>query len=161
MMLINKNFTRPVLKIFLVVFFFANPMACAANEYERYVLLAGPTFTASERYGTAADRYGAGGYVGFTKSPAGAIGLWPGIYAGAFYKDKLVTHLDFMASAGLGWIVLCGGVGLRTGEGKGPAAQVTYGITVGPTTAAIRRYTSSSGVMKEGLLTLNIPVYIF
>lgn len=143
-----------ILKLMMMFFCLLSSKSFARQGYESYMLLSGPTFTAG-------GHRGAGGYVGFTKSPYGEIGLWPGVVAGVLYKDRLVTHVDFMGAVGLRWIVLCGGLGLRTGESKGLVGQITYGITVGPTTAAIRRYATPQGTMKEGLLTINVPIYMF
>ena len=161
MMLLNKKFKLSVLKILLFVFCLDSAQVFALNVQEHYVITGGPTFVASHQYRAAGDRYGVGGYIGLVKTSNALVAFSPAVFAGAIYKDKLITHLDFMATGGLGWLLFFGGVGLRTGEAKGPVGQVTYGIVIGPTTAAIRRYATSQGIMKEGLLTVNIPVYIF
>jgi len=161
MMPMNAKIGLFVLKILAALLLVASSKAYSADTRKSYVILAGPTFSASERYRHAGDRYGVGGYVVFTKAPLDPFGLWPGVVAGALYKNKLITHLDLIGGAGVGAILLTGGVGMRTGEAKGPVPQVTYGLTVGPVAAFIRRYATTEGVMKEGVITINFPVYIF
>lgn len=108
------------------------------------------------------DTIGGGGYLGLAKAPEGELGLFHGIFAGGFGQSKTVMHADYLT--GLNYMRMLSffaGLGVRQRGTLEPVGQVTYGIAVGPTSMALRRYPASKGVVTEGLIALNLPLLSF
>lgn len=128
--------------------------AHAARIHGDYILMAGPEIVSG-------DDGGVGGVVGLTKSPEGDLGIWPGIFLGGYYRKNFVAHADLVAAFGLGFMDFVVGVGLRAGKATLASGQITYGLAIGPTTMALRRYQGREGFVTEGLITFNIPFFRF
>lgn len=121
---------------------------------DAYILRGGPMIVSG-------DEGGSGAVVGLVKSPQYPFGLWTAAFVGGYGKKNLVLQGDLIAAYGLGEFNFFLGMGMRGSKSKYSSGQITYGLLVGPTSMALRRYDGPKGSVTEGVIALTVPFFRF
>lgn len=121
---------------------------------DAYILRAGPITVSG-------DDGGSGAVVGLVQSPQYPFGLWTSAFVGGYGRKNLVIQGDLIAAYGLGEVNVFLGIGMRGSKSKAYSGQITYGLLVGPTSMALRRYDGPKGSITEGVIALTVPFFRF
>ena len=137
----------------LLLLLASSPVQARPNR-DAYILRAGPMIVSG-------DDGGSGAVVGLVKSPQYPVGLWTAAFIGGYGRKTLVLQGDLLAAFGLGEVNVFLGMGMRGSSSKYSSGQVTYGLLVGPTSMALRRYDGPKGSVTEGVMALTVPFFGF
>ena len=141
------------LMFFILLFMLASSPVYAYPIRDAYILRGGPIIVSGEDGGS-------GAVVGLVQSPQYPLGLWTSAFVGGYGRKNLVLQGDLIAAYGLGEVNVFLGIGMRGSKSKS-SGQITYGLLVGPTSMALRRYDGPKGSITEGVIALTVPFFGF
>jgi hypothetical protein len=149
-----SNLKSKNLMFFILLLVLVSSPVQAYPIRDAYMLRGGPMIVSG-------DEGGSGAVVGLVKSPQYPFGLWTAVFVGGYGKKNLVLQGDLIAAYGLGEFNFFLGMGMRGSKSKYSSGQITYGLLVGPTSMALRRYDGPKGTVTEGVIALTVPFFRF
>lgn len=149
-----SSFNPKNLMFFILLLVIASSSVHAYPIRDAYILRAGPITVSGEDGGS-------GAVVGLVQSPQYPFGLWTSAFVGGYGRKNLVLQGDLIAAYGLGEVNVFLGIGMRGSKSKASSGQITYGLLVGPTSMALRRYDGPKGSVTEGVIALTVPFFGF
>lgn len=147
-------FHPKISKLVLLLVMLASSAAHGYSRRDLYIMRAGPMVVSG-------DDGSPGFVVGLARAPQYPLGLWTALFVGGYGRKNLVFQGDIIAAYGLGEVNAFLGIGMRGGQSRYSSGQITYGLLVGPTSMALRRYDGPKGTLTEGVITLTVPFLRF